>query len=176
MRAASARQRGHSRGCRRRSATRPRGALIPRPSGRAPTDTRRPAPSAPPTAFFQVDEPAAGIVREPDLRPADSRTPAPSGVQACFCRRWRYRVRRSAGCLPRYAFAPGGREPLPLDLAETRAKLAGMSRWNEHRDDRARGRLQNPLAQNDVRTGKPSHRWEARWNKWKGQSCWLSRQ
>ena len=124
--------------------------------------------------FLQVDEPAAGIVREPDLRPADSRTPAPSGLQACFCRRWRYRVRHSAGCLPRYAFAPGGREPLPLDLAETRAKLAGTSRWNEHRDDRARGRLQNPLAQNDVRTGKPIHRWEARWNKWKGQPGTLS--
>ena len=88
--------------------------------------------------FLQVDEPAAGIVREPGLRPADSRTPAPSGVQACFCRRCRYRVRRSAGCLPRYAFAPGAREPLPLDLAETRAKLAGTSRWNVHRDDRAR--------------------------------------
>ena len=29
----------------------------------------------------------------------------------------------------------------------------------------------NPLAQNDARTGKPSHRWEARWNKWKGQAA-----
>ena len=31
------------------------------------------------------------------------------------------------------------------------------------------GRLQNPLAQNDVRAGEPSRRWEARWNKWNGQ-------
>ena len=48
-------------------------------------------------------------------------------------------------------------------------RLAGTSRWNKHRDDRARGRFQNPLAQNDVRAGRPSRGWEARWNKWKGQ-------
>ena len=59
-----------------------------------------------------------------------------------------------------------------VDAADIRMPLhrfAGTSRWNEHRDDRAHGRLQNPLAQNDVRAGEPSHRWEARWNKWKGQ-------
>ena len=33
----------------------------------------------------------------------------------------------------------------------------------------ARGRIQNPLDEYDVRAGVPSHRWEARWNKWKGQ-------
>ena len=49
-------------------------------------------------------------------------------------------------------------------------RFAGTSRWNEHRDDRAHGRLQNSLAQNDVRAGEPSRRWEARWNKWKGQA------
>ena len=48
-------------------------------------------------------------------------------------------------------------------------RLAGTIRRNKHRDDRAHGRLQNPLAQNDVRAGEPSRRWEARWNKWKGQ-------
>ena len=48
-------------------------------------------------------------------------------------------------------------------------RVAGTIRRNKHRDDRARGRLQNPLAQNDVRAGEPSRRWEARWNKWKGQ-------
>ena len=31
------------------------------------------------------------------------------------------------------------------------------------------GRIQNPLAQNDVRAGGPNRRREARWNKWKGQ-------
>ena len=49
-------------------------------------------------------------------------------------------------------------------------RFAGTSRRNKHRDDRAHGRLQNPLAQNDVRAGEPSRRWEARWNKWKGQA------
>ena len=49
-------------------------------------------------------------------------------------------------------------------------RFAGTIRRNKHRDDRAHGRLQNPLAQNDVRAGEPSRRWEARWNKWKGQS------
>ena len=48
-------------------------------------------------------------------------------------------------------------------------RFAGTIRRNKHRDDRAHGRLQNPLAQNDVRAGEPSRRWEARWNKWKGQ-------
>ena len=50
-------------------------------------------------------------------------------------------------------------------------RFAGTIRRNKHRDDRAHGRLQNPLAQNDVRDGEPSRRWEARWNKWKGQGC-----
>ena len=49
-------------------------------------------------------------------------------------------------------------------------RFAGTIRRNKHRDDRARGRLQNPLAHNDVRAGEPSRRWEARWNKWKGQA------
>ena len=54
-------------------------------------------------------------------------------------------------------------------------RFAGTIRRNKHRDDRAHGRLQNPLAQNDVRAGEPSRRWEARWNKWKGQStCGLT--
>ena len=48
-------------------------------------------------------------------------------------------------------------------------RFAGTIRRNKHHDDRAHGRLQNPLAQNDVRAGEPSRRWEARWNKWKGQ-------
>ena len=48
-------------------------------------------------------------------------------------------------------------------------RFAGTIRRNKHRDDRAHGRLQNLLAQNDVRAGEPSRRWEARWNKWKGQ-------
>ena len=59
-----------------------------------------------------------------------------------------------------------------VDAAGTRMPLhrfAGTIRRNKHRDDRAHGRLQNPLAQNDVRAGEPSRRWEARWNKWKGQ-------
>ena len=59
-----------------------------------------------------------------------------------------------------------------VDAADIRMALhsfAGMIRRNKHRDDRAHGRLQNPLAQNDVRAGEPSRRWEARWNKWKGQ-------
>ena len=51
-------------------------------------------------------------------------------------------------------------------------RFAGTIRRNKHRDDRAHGRLQNPLAQNDVRAGEPSRRGEARWNKWKGQ-LWL---
>jgi hypothetical protein len=34
----------------------------------------------------------------------------------------------------------------------------------------ARGRFQNPPAQNDVRAREPSRRWKARWNKWKGQA------
>ena len=49
-------------------------------------------------------------------------------------------------------------------------RFAGTIRRNKHRDGRARGRLQNPLAQNDVRAGEPSRRCEARWNKWKGQA------
>ena len=49
-------------------------------------------------------------------------------------------------------------------------RFAGTIRRNKHRDDRAHGRLQNPLAQNDVRAAEPSRRWEARWNKWKGQA------
>ena len=49
-------------------------------------------------------------------------------------------------------------------------RFAGTIRRNKHRDDRAHGRLQNPLAQNDVRAGEPSRRWEARWKKWKGQA------
>ena len=59
-----------------------------------------------------------------------------------------------------------------MDAAGIRMPLhrfAGTIRRNKHRDDRAHGRLQNPLAQNDVRAGEPSRRWEARWNKWKGQ-------
>ena len=63
-----------------------------------------------------------------------------------------------------------------MDAADIRMPLhrfAGTSRWNKHRDDRAHGRLQNPLAQNDVCTGEPSHRWEARWNKWKGQGIFV---
>ena len=59
-----------------------------------------------------------------------------------------------------------------VDATGTRMPLhrfAGTIRRNKHRDDRAHGRLQNPLAQNDVRAGEPSRRWEARWNKWKGQ-------
>ena len=50
-------------------------------------------------------------------------------------------------------------------------RFAGTIRRNKHRDDRAHGRLQNSLAQNDVRAGEPSRRWEARWNKWKGQAA-----
>ena len=60
-----------------------------------------------------------------------------------------------------------------MDAAGIRMPLhrfAGTIRRNKHRDDRAHGRLQNPLAQNDVRAGEPSRRWEARWNKWKGQA------
>ena len=59
-----------------------------------------------------------------------------------------------------------------MDAAGIRMPLhrfAGTIRRNKHRDDRAHGRLQNPLAQNDVRAEEPSRRWEARWNKWKGQ-------
>ena len=59
-----------------------------------------------------------------------------------------------------------------VDAAGIRMPLhsfAGTIRRNKHRDDRAHGRLQNPLAQNDVRVGEPSRRWEVRWNKWKGQ-------
>ena len=72
-----------------------------------------------------------------------------------------------------------------VDATGTRMPLhrfAGTIRRNKHRDDRAHGRLQNPLAQNDVRAGEPSRRWEARWNKWKGQPLlsyyilWLLRQ
>ena len=60
-----------------------------------------------------------------------------------------------------------------MDAADIRMPLhrfAGTFRRHKNRDDRAHGRLQNPLAQNDVRAGEPSRRWEARWNKWKGQS------
>ena len=49
-------------------------------------------------------------------------------------------------------------------------RFAGTIRRYKNRDDRAHGRLQNPLAQNDVRAGEPSRRWEARWNKWKGHA------
>ena len=59
-----------------------------------------------------------------------------------------------------------------MDAADIRMPLhrfAGTIRRNKHCDDRAHDRLQNPLAQNDVRAGEPSRRWEARWNKWKGQ-------
>ena len=59
-----------------------------------------------------------------------------------------------------------------MDAADIRMPLrrfAGTIRRNKHRDDRAHGRLQNPLAQNDIRAGEPSRRWEARWNLWKGQ-------
>ena len=53
-----------------------------------------------------------------------------------------------------------------VDAADTRMPLhrfAGTIQRNKHSDDRARGRLQNPLAQNDVRAGKPSRRWEMEW-------------
>ena len=66
-----------------------------------------------------------------------------------------------------------------MDAAGIRMPLhrfAGTIRRNKHRDDRAHGRLQNPLAQNDVRAGEPSRRWEARWNKWKGQGRLLRRE
>ena len=65
-----------------------------------------------------------------------------------------------------------------VDAAGIRMPLhgfAGTIRRNKHRDDRAHGRLQNPLAQNDVRAGEPSRRWEARWNKWKGQALFEGR-
>ena len=86
--------------------------------------------------------------------------------------------RRSASSLrtPRGLTTPARIRSIPLcgdvDAADIRMPLhsfAGMIRRNKHRDDRAHGRLQNPLAQNDVRAGEPSRRWEARWNKWKGQ-------
>ena len=60
-----------------------------------------------------------------------------------------------------------------MDAAGIRMPLhrfAGTIRRNKHRDDRAHGQLQNPLAQNDVRAAELSRRWEARWNKWKGQA------
>ena len=86
--------------------------------------------------------------------------------------------RRSASSLrtPRGLTTPARFRSIPLcgdvDAAGIRMSLhrfAGTIRRNKHRDDRAHGRLQNPLAQNDVRAGEPSRRWEARWNKWKGQ-------
>ena len=87
--------------------------------------------------------------------------------------------RRSASSLrtPRGLTTAARIRSIPLcgdvDAAGIRMPLhrfAGTIRRNKHRDDRAHGRLQNPLAQNDVRAGEPSRRWEARWNKWKGQS------
>ena len=86
--------------------------------------------------------------------------------------------RRSASSLrtPRGLTTAARIRSIPLcgdvDAAGIRMPLhrfAGTIRRNKHRDDRAHGRLQNPLAQNDVRDGEPSRRWEARWNKWKGQ-------
>ena len=86
--------------------------------------------------------------------------------------------RRSASSLrtPRGLTTPARIRSIPLcgnvDAAGIRMPLhrfAGTIRRNKHSDDRAHGRLQNPLAQNDVRAGEPSRRWEARWNKWKGQ-------
>ena len=86
--------------------------------------------------------------------------------------------RRSASSLrtPRGLTTPARIRSIPLcgdvDAVGIRMLLhrfAGTIRRNKHRDDRARGRFQNPLAQNDVRAGEPSRRWEARWNKWKGQ-------
>ena len=87
--------------------------------------------------------------------------------------------RRSVSSLrtPRGLTTPARIRSIPLcgdvDAAGIRMPLhrfAGTIRRNKHRDDRAHGRLQNPLAQNDVRAGEPSRRWEARWNKWKGQA------
>ena len=86
--------------------------------------------------------------------------------------------RRSASSLrtPRGLTTPARIRSIPLcgnvDAAGIRMPLhrfAGTIRRNKHRDDRARGRLQNPLAKKNVRAGEPSRRWEARWNKWKGQ-------
>ena len=86
--------------------------------------------------------------------------------------------RRSASSLrtPRGLATPARIRSIPLcgdvDVADIHMPLhrfAGTIRRNKQRDDRALGRLQNPLAQNDVRAGEPSRRWEARWNKWKGQ-------
>ena len=86
--------------------------------------------------------------------------------------------RRSASSLrtPRGLTTPARVRSIPLcgdvDPAGIRMPLrrfVGTIRRNKHRDDRALGRLQNSLAQNDVRAGEPSRRWEARWNKWKGQ-------
>ena len=72
---------------------------------------------------------------------------------------------------------PGWRHALVIVRPET---VIGWHRkgfrlfwtWKSRRGKpgRPRGRLQNPLAQNDVRAGEPSRRWEARWNKWKGQA------
>ena len=79
--------------------------------------------------------------------------------------------RRSASSLrtPRGLTTPARIRSIPLcgnvDAAGIRMPLhrfAGTIRRNKHRDDRAHGRLQNPLAQNDVRAGEPSRRWEAR--------------
>ena len=87
--------------------------------------------------------------------------------------------RRSASSLrtPRGLTTPARIRSVPLcgdvhaaDIRMPLHRFAGTIRRNKHRDDRAPGRLQNPLAQNDVRAGEPSRRWEARWNKWKGQS------
>ena len=82
--------------------------------------------------------------------------------------------RRSASSLrtPRGLTTPARIRSIPLcadvDAAGIRMPLhrfAGTIRRNKHRDDRAHGQLQNPLAQNDVRAAEMSRRWEARWNK-----------
>ena len=86
--------------------------------------------------------------------------------------------RRSASSLrtPRGLTTPARIRSIPLcgdvDAAGIRMPLyrfAATIRRNKHRDDLAHGRLQKPLAQNGVRAGEPSRRWEVRWNKWKGQ-------
>ena len=87
--------------------------------------------------------------------------------------------RRSASSLrtPRGLTTPARIRSIPLcgnvyaaGIRMPLHRFAGTIRRNKHRDDCAHGRLQNPLAQNDVRAGEPSRRWEARWNKWKGQA------
>ena len=82
--------------------------------------------------------------------------------------------RRSASSLrtPRGLTTPARIRSIPLcgdvhaaDISMPLHSFAGTIRRNKHRDDRAHGRLQNPLAQNDVRAGEPSCRWEMEWNK-----------